>query len=42
MRAMAPCNRPVSDEEFEQMDTRIEEHFKQVRAALKDALDGEN
>ena len=39
---MARHDRPVSDEEFEQMDERIAEHFEQVRAALEDALDGED
>ena len=42
IRTMARHDRPVSDEEFEQMDERIAEHFEQVRAALEDALDGED
>jgi len=32
---------PVSDEEFEEMDERVEEHFDRVRARLDEELSGE-
>jgi hypothetical protein len=32
---------PVSDDEFEEMDDRIADHFDRVRARLDDELDDE-
>lgn len=33
--------RPVSEDEYEEFPERIAGHFDRVRAALRDALDGD-
>lgn len=34
-------NQPVSEEEYAEMDEKIQSHFDRVREALEEARDGE-